>query len=92
MTNQKKLSLDEIKARVKPVCICKGIKQHVICSAIKAGAQTVNGVNRKTGSGSGGCKGRRCRPVIEKLISRDGELLIRPHEKSARDEQDDVFE
>ena len=92
MTSHKKLTLEEIKARVKPVCICKGIKQHVICTAIKAGSKTIEEVNRSCGSGSGGCKGRRCRPVIEKLISRGGELLIRPHDKSEADELDDIFE
>jgi bacterioferritin-associated ferredoxin len=92
MSNQKKMTVEEIKARIKPVCICKGIKQHVICSAIKSGAKTVEEVNRACGSGSGGCKGRRCRPVIEKLISRGGELLVRPHEKPETDELEDVFE
>jgi bacterioferritin-associated ferredoxin len=60
-----KLSEDEIKARIKVVCICKGIRQSKICDAILKG-------NKATGSGSGGCSGTRCSPVICRLIELKG--------------------
>ncbi len=65
-----KLTIADIKARIKVVCICKGIKQGTICDAIAKGCDTIEKVNRRTGSGSGGCKGRRCRPVIENLLEK----------------------
>lgn len=65
-----KLTIADIKARIKIVCICKGIKQGTICDAISKGCDTVEKVNHRTGSGSGGCKGRRCRPVIEELLKK----------------------
>jgi hypothetical protein len=43
---EKKLSIEEIKARLKVVCICKGIKQARICDAIEKGADTVEKVNK----------------------------------------------
>lgn len=67
-----KLTLDEIRARLRVICICKGIKLGKISDAIKAGATTVEQVNRATGSGSGTCGNEsgvtRCRPVIEELL------------------------
>ena len=75
-----KLTLEEIKARIKVVCICKGIKQARICDAIVQGpCGSVEEVNKKTGSGSGGCKGVRCGPVITKLIEQGGKPLVSPH-------------
>lgn len=75
-----KLTLEEIKARIKVVCICKGIKQSRICDAIILNnCDTLEKVNQKTGSGSGGCKGVRCGPVIKKLIEQNGKPLLSPH-------------
>ena len=64
-----KLTIADIKSRIKIVCICKGIKQGTICEAISKGCDTVEKVNSRTKSGSGGCQGRRCRPVIYDLLS-----------------------
>ena len=47
---------------MKVVCICKGIKKSVFWKVLDAGVQTKEEVNRLTGSGSGGCQGRRCGP------------------------------
>lgn len=52
----------------KPVCICKGIKGKTITAAIKKGADTVEKVNRMTGSGSGSCGGKRCSVTITELL------------------------
>jgi len=67
-----KLTVEEIRARLRVVCICKGIKLGKISDAIKAGATTVEQVNHATGSGRGTCGNEsgvtRCRPVIEELL------------------------
>ena len=73
----KKLTEEEIKARLKAVCICKGIKMGRICDAIAKGADTVEKVNKVTGSGSGGCGATRCRPVIEELIKNGGKCIVK---------------
>ncbi len=85
-----KLTLEEIKARIKVVCICKGIKQSRICDAIVQGFNTIEKVNQKTGSGSGGCKGVRCGPVIKKLIEQDGKPLLSPHQINLEDEENQL--
>lgn len=65
---KQKLTIEDIKSRIKIVCICKGIKKGTICQAIENGCDSLAKVNAKTGSGSGGCQGRRCAPVITDLI------------------------
>jgi bacterioferritin-associated ferredoxin len=53
---------------MKVVCICKGIKKRIFWKALDDGAQTKDEVNRVTGSGSGGCQGRRCGPRILEML------------------------
>jgi bacterioferritin-associated ferredoxin len=53
---------------MKVVCICKGIKKRVFWKVLDEGAQTKDEVNRLTGSGSGGCEGRRCGPRILEML------------------------
>jgi len=53
---------------MKVVCICKGIKKSVFWKVLDTGAQTKEEVNRLTGSGSGGCQGRRCGPRILEML------------------------
>jgi bacterioferritin-associated ferredoxin len=55
---------------MKVVCICKGIKQRVFWKALDSGMRTKEEVNRFTGSGSGGCQGRRCGPRIAEMLRR----------------------
>ncbi len=88
MTEQKiKLTEEEIKARLKVVCICKGIKQSTICDAILKNPNCkIEDINKKTKSGSGGCKGTRCAPVIQKLIDQGGKPLLKPHEEKKEDD------
>lgn len=66
-------SHQDIKARLRVVCICKGIKQGRILDAIAGGCDTREKVNQKTGSGSGGCNATRCGPVIEELLKKDAQ-------------------
>src|SRR5262245_18340366 len=53
---------------VKVVCICKGIKKSVFWKVLDTGVRTKEEVNRRTGSGSGGCQGRRCGPSILEML------------------------
>lgn len=66
---------DEVPSRtvlegMKVVCICKGIKQRVFWKALDSGLRTKDEINRFTGSGSGGCQGRRCGPRIAEMLQR----------------------
>ena len=51
------------------ICICKGIPRKRFVEAIKSGASSLQEVNRIVGSGSGDCKGERCRAKIERLLA-----------------------
>jgi bacterioferritin-associated ferredoxin len=53
---------------MKVICICKGIKQRVFWQALDAGMRTKEDINDFTGSGSGGCQGRRCGPRIVEML------------------------
>ena len=59
---------EEIKNRMKKVCICRSISKGTIINAVSEGAKTVNEVRRKTGATSGQCKGSRCTSVINDII------------------------
>lgn len=59
---------DPIIENLKTICICKNIKKGTILKAIHGGSSTVEAVNRKTGAGSGDCKGERCGPKIREII------------------------
>ena len=93
MSDQKKLTIEEIKARVRVVCICKGIKMSRICDAVANGAKTVEEVNSATGSGNGGCGATRCRPVIEEIIKNGGRPLTatQTDAEPTDDDLDDFF-
>lgn len=64
-----------------------------ICDAVSKGAQTVDEVNRATGSGNGGCGATRCRPVIEEIIKNGGRPLVikNTDSDSIADDEDDFF-
>jgi bacterioferritin-associated ferredoxin len=53
---------------MKVVCICKGIKKSVFWKVFDTGVRTKEEVNHLTGSGSGGCQGRRCGPRILEML------------------------
>ena len=62
------VSEQEVIDGLKPVCICKGIRQRVFVQHIRAGLSTVEELQRATGAGGGSCKGKRCTPRIEALL------------------------
>lgn len=55
------------------VCICKGINLGRVLKALE-GSETVADVNRKAGTGTGGCAGERCGPRIKILLRKQKEL------------------
>lgn len=59
---------EKIMAKLKPGCICKGIKLIRILEAIDDGADSFEEIARRTGIGSGDCKGKRCSEKVEELI------------------------
>ncbi len=64
----KKAKERELIEGLKPVCICKGIKQRVFLEKIRSGCRTVEELRKATGAGSGSCKGERCIPRIKELL------------------------
>lgn len=60
---------NEVLDKLTKVCLCRGISRATMKKAILNGAKTVEQVRKATGAGSGSCKGRRCTPKIEELLS-----------------------
>ena len=60
---------ERIKQLSRVVCICKGIPLGRVLDGL-AGCDTVQDVNQKVGTGSGGCAGERCGPRIKILIKK----------------------
>lgn len=58
---------ERAKQMNRVVCICKGIPLGKVLEGLP-GSDTVADVNRKVGTGSGGCQGERCGPRIKILI------------------------
>lgn len=58
---------EKAKQLNRVVCICKGIPLSKVLEGLP-GSDTVMDVNRKVGTGSGGCQGERCGPRIKILI------------------------
>lgn len=54
------------------ICRCGKITKAEILEAIRRGAETVDGVKRRAGSGMGRCQGSRCSCEIEKLLEEFG--------------------
>ncbi len=69
MSDERKIDEARIKAMAKVVCICKGINLGQVLRGID-GCETVEDVNRKVGTGSGGCRGERCGPRIKLLLKK----------------------
>lgn len=63
---------ERIKQLARVVCICKGINLGRVLKGME-GCETVADVNRKVGTGSGGCSGERCGPRIRMLLRKKKE-------------------
>lgn len=64
---------EKIMARLKPGCICKGVKLIRLIEAIEAGATNFAEVARQTGIGDGSCEGKRCGQKVAELLGKNGE-------------------
>jgi len=60
---------EEILSRMKPGCICKGVKLHRIIQAIDEGADSYEELAQKTGIGGGSCDSKRCGEKVKKLLA-----------------------
>lgn len=60
---------EKIIARLKPGCICMGIRLHCLIKAIEEGAADFAEVAARTGIGRGDCGGRRCGAKVAELLA-----------------------
>lgn len=68
--DERREALEErAKMLARVVCICKGINLGRVLKGLE-GSDTVADVNRKVGTGSGGCQGERCGPRIKLLLTK----------------------
>ena len=72
---------EEILARLKPGCICKGIKLHRIIQAIENGATSFEQIAQATGIGSGSCGSKRCGQKVAKLLKKKGDIELFPRKE-----------
>jgi NAD(P)H-nitrite reductase large subunit len=79
---------ERIKLMQKVVCICKGINLGRVLKGLE-GSETVADVNRKVGTGSGGCQGERCGPRIKMLLRKMKEQQADPEPSEASKSDED---
>ena len=60
---------EQTLARLRPGCICTGVKLIRILEAIDAGATSFAEIARITGIGTGSCDGRRCGRRVAELLA-----------------------
>jgi len=58
------------------ICRCEEITEEEIVEAIRAGANDIAGVRRRTRAGMGLCQGRTCRRLIANILARDTEIPL----------------
>jgi bacterioferritin-associated ferredoxin len=59
---------ENIMARLRPGCICTGIRLYRILEAIDGGAENFEEIARRTGIGAGECGGKRCRTRVAEIL------------------------
>lgn len=74
---EQRLKEERIRQLARVVCICKGINLGRVLKGLE-GSCTVADVNRKVGTGSGGCQGQRCGPRIKILLEKKSEQKSDP--------------
>ena len=67
---------EEIIARLKPGCICKGIKLHRIIQAIENGATSYEQIAKVTGIGGGSCGSKRCGQKVAELLKQKDDIEL----------------
>ncbi len=73
---------EEILARLKPGCICKGIKLHRIVQAIENGATSFEQIAKITGIGGGSCGSKRCGQKVAELLRQKEDIDFLPEKKN----------
>jgi bacterioferritin-associated ferredoxin len=63
---------EEILIRLKPGCICKGIKLRRIVQSIENGAASFEQIAQVTGIGGGSCGSKRCGRKVAELLKEMG--------------------
>jgi len=53
---------------LKTICICKGIKKKVFLKLLEEGVDSLEGLRKATGAGSGPCGGQRCTPRLLEML------------------------
>ncbi len=66
---------ERLRAKLRPGCICRGIKLIRILEAIETGANSFEEISRQTGIGQGLCKGKRCGRKVQELLAARQEKL-----------------
>lgn len=61
----------KMMARLKPGCICKGVKLIALIEAIENGATSFAEVAAITNIGDGSCGGKRCGRKVAELLGED---------------------
>lgn len=61
-----------VMARLRPGCICKGVKLFRLVEAIEQGASSFAEVAAILGIDDGPCQGRRCREKVAQLLADRG--------------------
>jgi bacterioferritin-associated ferredoxin len=67
---------EEIITRLKPGCICKGIKLHRIIQAIENGATSYEQIAKVTGIGGGSCGSKRCGQKVAELLKQKDDIEL----------------
>lgn len=60
---------EAMMAKLKPGCICKGVKLNRLIEVIDRGAASFEEVAAILGIGDGPCQGKRCGEKIAQLLS-----------------------
>ena len=66
---------EKTMVRLKPGCICQGIRLNRILDALDTGAQSFAEIAELTGIGRGDCGGKRCRKMVEELLAKSRKNL-----------------
>ncbi len=63
---------ERLKARLRPGCICRGVRLYRLIEAIEGGAGSFAEVAARTGIGGGSCGGKRCGAKVALLLAQYG--------------------
>jgi len=60
---------EKMMARLRPGCICKGVKLIRLLEAMEEGAASFEEIALRTGIGDGPCNGERCGKKVAELLA-----------------------